>query len=109
MINTINAPGFGPPVHRHREVEIFRVLTGRFSSRWTAGDVVSVPGGAAHAFVNITKEPADQTVTIIPALDAARFFTEIGELMRNGLPPRDVLNAFGRLWHMEFLGPPLSP
>jgi quercetin dioxygenase-like cupin family protein len=116
IIDTINAPGFGPPLHRHPEVEIFRVLRGRYlfevdGKRFFAepGDVVSVPGGAAHAFVNVTTAAARQTVTIIPALDAAAFFTALGVLMQDGLPAKDALNAFGRLWNIEFLGPPLKP
>ena len=28
-IETVNAPGFGPPLHRHRETEVFYVLEGR--------------------------------------------------------------------------------
>src|SRR4051794_20472093 len=79
VIETINAPGFDPPLHRHPEAEIFRVLEGeylcevdgrRFHAR--AGDVVSIPGGAAHAFVNVTDKPARQFIIIVPALDAAR-------------------------------------
>ena len=71
LLETVNAPGFGPPLHRHRETEIFRVLEGcyrfqvdnkEFEAR--EGDVVSVPGGAAHAFVNITDKPARQLVLI---------------------------------------------
>ncbi|HEY4046663.1 MAG TPA: cupin domain-containing protein [Acidobacteriaceae bacterium] len=30
VIETVNAPGFGPPLHRHRETEVFRVLEGRY-------------------------------------------------------------------------------
>lgn len=52
VIETINAPGFGPPRHRHEEVEVFRVLEGRYlyevdGKRFhaDAGDLVSVPGG----------------------------------------------------------------
>jgi quercetin dioxygenase-like cupin family protein len=30
FIETINAPGKGPPQHRHREAEIFRVIEGRY-------------------------------------------------------------------------------
>ncbi|MFO1026530.1 MAG: cupin domain-containing protein, partial [Acetobacteraceae bacterium] len=30
FIETINAPGKGPPRHRHREAEIFRVIEGRY-------------------------------------------------------------------------------
>ena len=50
IIETINAPGKGPPRHRHPEAEIFRVLEGRYlyemdGRRFHAetGDVVSIP------------------------------------------------------------------
>jgi quercetin dioxygenase-like cupin family protein len=116
VIETVNAPGFGPPLHRHPQAEIFRVLSGRYlyevdGRRFIAeqGDVVSVPGGAAHAFRNITDAPASQLVMILPALDAEGFFTGLGELMRDGVPDRTALNAFGARWQVEFLGPPLQP
>ncbi len=50
ILETVNAPGFGPPLHRHHETEVFRVLEGvylyevdgrRFYGK--AGDVISVP------------------------------------------------------------------
>jgi quercetin dioxygenase-like cupin family protein len=115
VIETVNAPGFGPPMHRHHETEIFRVLEGRYlfeinGRRFeaAAGDTVNVPGGDAHAFVNITEKPARQLIMILPAMDAARFFTELGEFFQEK-PDRDALNVFGRPWGVEFLGPPLSP
>src|ERR1700733_8067056 len=81
-IETTNAPGFGPPLHRHRETEIFYVLEGRYlfevdGKRFHAeiGDVVIAPGGAAHTFVNVTGKPARQFIQIIPGLDAVAFFT----------------------------------
>lgn len=116
LIETINAPGAGPPRHRHREAEIFRVLEGRYlydvdGRRFLAeaGDVVSIPGGAVHAFVNLTDKPARQFILITPALDAEAFFTELAGTMRDGMPDRAELNAFGAKWHVEFLGPPLRP
>ena len=67
LIETINAPGKGPPMHRHRQAEIFRVIEGRYlysvdGRRFFAnvGDVVSIPGGAVHGFVNVTDAPARQ-------------------------------------------------
>ena len=115
IIETINAPGKGPPRHRHREAEIFRVLEGRYlyemdGRRFFAetGDVVSIPGGSEHGFVNITDKPARQYIVIVPALDAAAFFTELAEVMRDGMPDRAALNRFGAKWQVEFLGPPLS-
>jgi quercetin dioxygenase-like cupin family protein len=113
-IDTMNAPGFGPPLHRHRETEIFYVLEGRYlfevdGRRFHAGegDVVTVPGGAVHAFVNVTAKSARQFIQIVPGLDAAAFFTGLGEVMRDGVPDANALSAFGEKWHVEFLGPPL--
>jgi quercetin dioxygenase-like cupin family protein len=56
VLETSNAPGFGPPLHRHHEPEVFRVLEGRYlyevnGRRFeaAAGDLVSMPGGDTHA------------------------------------------------------------
>jgi quercetin dioxygenase-like cupin family protein len=116
VIETINAPGFGPPRHRHNEVEVFRVLEGRYlyevdGKRFHAdvGDLVTVPGGAEHGFCNITSRPARQLIMILPGLDAGRFFTELGSVMKDGIPDQQALNEFGRRWQVEFLGPPVKP
>lgn len=114
MIETVNAPGYGPPLHRHPETEAFRVLKGRYlyqvgdrSFFAEEGDVVSVPGGTAHAFVNVTDAPAEQLILILPGMDAAAFFKGLGEVMKAGIPAKDILNRFGQRWNVEFLGPPL--
>ena len=116
LIETINAPGKGPPRHRHHEAEIFRVLEGRYlyeadGRRFhaEAGDVVSIPGGVAHGFVNVTDKPARQFILVAPALDAVAFFTELAGTMRNGIPDSSALAAFGIKWGVEFLGPPVGP
>jgi quercetin dioxygenase-like cupin family protein len=114
LLETVNAPGFGPPLHLHRETEIFRVLEGRYlfqvdDRRFEAGegDVVSIPGGAAHAFVNVTHKPARQLVLMLPGMDAQAFFLGLSEVFLTK-PSRDDLNSFGKPWGVEFLGPPLS-
>lgn len=116
IIETVNAPGKGPPKHRHPEAEIFRVLEGRYlyevdGSRFyaAAGDVVSIPGNAEHCFINVTDKPARQYIMITPALDANAFFTELAGVMIDGLPDPAALNEFGRKWQVEFLGQPLKP
>lgn len=115
FIETINAPGFGPPRHRHPQAEIFRVIEGRYlyevdGKRFhaEAGDVVSIPGGVEHGFVNVTDAPARQYILITPALDAEAFFSELAGVMHDGVPDRAALNAFGIKWQVEFLGPPLK-
>jgi mannose-6-phosphate isomerase-like protein (cupin superfamily) len=66
-IETTNPPGFGPPLHWHRETEVFYVLEGRYlfevnGRRFFAitGDAIVVPGGCAHTFVSVTNAPARQ-------------------------------------------------
>ena len=97
VLETSNAPGFGPPLHRHHETEVFRVLEGRHlyevnGRRFeaAAGDLVSVPGGDAHAFVNITDKPARQLV-MLPGMDAQRFFLGLGQVLEKGHPDRIAL------------------
>ncbi|MTI42048.1 quercetin dioxygenase-like cupin family protein [Roseibium hamelinense] len=114
IIETNNAPGFGPPLHRHRETEIFHVLNGAYlyevdGRRFTArtGDVVTIPGGCAHAFRNETDAIASQLVIICPGLDATGFFTGLADVMKGGHLDKKTLNSFSKKWQIEFLGPPI--
>jgi quercetin dioxygenase-like cupin family protein len=116
VIETVNAPSFGPPLHRHRETEVFRVLEGRYlyevdGKRFEAdeGAVVSVPGGAAHAFVNLSDKPSRQIVLMLPSMDAQKFFYDLNEVFLSGMRDMATLNAFGQPWGVEFLGPPIKP
>jgi quercetin dioxygenase-like cupin family protein len=115
VLETVNAAGFGPPLHRHHETEIFRVLEGEYlyevdGRRFQAatGDLITVPGGVAHTFTNISDRPARQLVLMLPAMDAVAFFSGLGEIMASGHPDRSALNAFGASWGVEFLGPPIK-
>ena len=116
MFETVNAAGFGPPLHRHREAEVFRVMEGTYlfevdGNRFTAtaGDVVCVPGGAAHALRNISEGPSRQLVMMLPAMDAKGFFLELAAVLASPHSDRAALNMFGAPWGVEFLGPPLAP
>lgn len=116
MFETLNAAGFGPPLHRHREAEVFRVMEGTYlfevdGNRFTAtaGDVVWVPGGAAHALRNVSDGPSRQLVMMLPGMDAERFFLGLAALLVSPHADRSALNAFGAKWGVEFLGPPLAP
>jgi quercetin dioxygenase-like cupin family protein len=114
VMETVNAPGFGPPLHRHHETEVFRVLEGKYlyevdGRRFyaSAGDLVSVPGGAGHTFTNVSDGPSKQLVLMLPAMDAVKFFSGLGELLAAGRPSMQALNAYGAPWGVEFLGPPI--
>ena len=116
IIETINAPGKGPPRHRHPEAEVFRVLEGRYLYEMDgrrfyadAGDVVSIPGGAEPMDLRMPRTSRRaSTSSWFPALDAAAFFTELAGAMRNGVPDKAALNRFGAKWRVEFLGPPVA-
>lgn len=114
VIETSHAHGGGPPVYRREESEIFEILTGRYlfeveGERFIArrGDLVSVPGGVARSFTNVTGTPARQQVYIQPALDAAAFFGELSHACRESAMPSE-LHDFGRRWGIEYLAPPLK-
>jgi hypothetical protein len=108
VIETTDAPGFGPPKHRHIETDSFRVLEGRYlSSRRDWRRRHGTLAGWLNAFVNVSSLPARQFIVITPGLDAAAFFTGLGELMRDGWVNSADLNALGRRWNMEVLGPPV--
>jgi quercetin dioxygenase-like cupin family protein len=107
IIETFNAPGFGPPLHCHYETGVFHVQTGRDLFEVDgecfevgAGDVIAVPGGNAHGFVNITSQPASQFILILAGLDASAF-----NAMKEHKPDSALLKAFGIRWGVEFLGP----
>ena len=103
LMETVNAAGFGPPLHRHREAEVFRVMEGAYlfevngnRFRAQAGDVVCVPGGVAHAFLNVSDQRSRQLVMMLPAMDAQRFFLELAaalasphhdQIFQGGLEP----------------------
>jgi len=115
-METTNAPGFGPPLHTHPETEVFRVLGGRYlyevdGRRFYAetGDVITVPGGMPHAFVNVTDAPARQLILIMPGLDVVAFFSGLRDLTKDGKVDVAALNAYGKTWGSKFLGPPLTP
>jgi uncharacterized cupin superfamily protein len=113
-MGTINAPGFGPRLHRYPETEIFRVLKGKYlyevdGRRFyaAAGDLVSVPGEAARTFTNVSDRPSRQLVLMLPAMNPLGFFSGLGKLMAAGRPDMSALNAYGAPWGVEFLGPPI--
>lgn len=116
IIETTNQPGFGPPLHRHRETEIFRVLEGSYLYRIdertfhaAEGDLVVTPGNAVHAFRNIIDRPARQLVMIVPGWDSLALFSELDAAFVHGVLDPDRRDAWCRKWHCDLLGPPLGP
>ena len=116
VVETTHAAGLGPPLHRRAQGEIFEIVTGRFlfevdGRRFIArrGDLVSVPGGAARAFVNVTGTGARQKVITQPGIDAAAFFGELADALAGESRARPArVRAFGERWGIVYLGAPLD-
>jgi mannose-6-phosphate isomerase-like protein (cupin superfamily) len=117
-IETTNAPGFGPPLHRHREAEIFyilHILQGRYlfevdGKRLEAavGDTVAANGNVPHCFENIDSNPSKQLMKIVPGCDALAFFTELGSAPKGTKLDDEAKQAFSARWGVEFSGTPLN-
>jgi mannose-6-phosphate isomerase-like protein (cupin superfamily) len=119
VIETTNAAGYGPPLYRRAESEIFEIVTGRYlfevdGHRFLArrGDLVSVPSGAARAFVNVTGTGGRQQVFVQAGVDVASFFLQLRRALDADVAAHvdriAQLHRFGKRWGVEFLGPPLT-
>lgn len=109
-----NVPaGAGPPMHvHHREIELFRILSGQFRF-WCAGEVhdigagdtVLVPRGAHHTFKNTGSAEGQLLITVTPG-GAEGFFIEVEA---QGLHPSRNMPQIVEIamqYGLEFVGPP---
>lgn len=78
-------PGGGPPPHRHDFEEMFVVLDGEIEATFRgqtlmvrAGETISVPANAPHAFRNIGEHPSRLLCLCVPA-GQDEFFTLVGQ------------------------------
>ena len=115
-LETIAAPGEGPPLHLHAEDELIHTLEGVFRIKLgdtlyelTSGTFVFIPNGTPHAWQNIGSGPARFFATITPGATAfEEFFRRYAKL------PADErgVEAFARLARetraFEVVGPPLA-
>src|SRR5262249_5172154 len=87
-IETVAAPGEGPPLHVHDEDEVIYTLEGTFRVKLAdtiheapARSFVFIPGGTPHTWQNIGDEPARFFATVMPATAAfEQFFTRYAQL-----------------------------
>ncbi len=107
-------PGGGPPPHRHDFEEMFTVLAGEIEvtfrgekSAVRAGETVSVPSNAPHAFKKVSATTARLLCLCSPAgLEA--FFLEVGDLVETRTTPPPTLSReeqTERMKKLEALAP----
>ena len=116
-IDTVAAPGEGPPLHVHAdEDEFIYILDGSFRVRLgdeliegAPGAFVFIPRGTPHTWQNVGDTPARFFAGVMPATSAfEEFFTRYAQLPTE---QRDT-EAFARLAAetkaFDVLGPPLA-
>lgn len=109
VIETIALPEIGPPLHSHRQDELFLVLEGRLAFRRGEerlragpGTLLLVPAGQPHAWRNIGDTPSRMLVTFTPG--------GVEEMFLNlaGVPPEGLAD-YARRHEIAVLGPPIAP
>lgn len=105
-------PGFGPPLHRHRDAaEAFYVLAGTYlmyaeDDQWECppGSFVHVPRGMPHTFKVVSEEPGTKLNLFTPAA-MERFFRGLAEAEAAGTATPELLDRIAEHADMEVLGP----
>jgi mannose-6-phosphate isomerase-like protein (cupin superfamily) len=109
VIESIAEPLTSPPMHYHREDEIFHILDGTVSfccggKTFDAnpGAVVVVPAGVHHSWANLTEVPTRMMVTFTPG-GIDELLAEMDGLSLDALAERAA--RYGSF----IVGPPLVP
>jgi mannose-6-phosphate isomerase-like protein (cupin superfamily) len=112
-----NEPGAGPPLHVHYDAdEIFTVVSGAYKFicgesviEAGAGDVVLVPRGAPHTFLNAGSGPGHLIVTMRPG-GFEGFFKAVADANLQVPDDMAAIAELAQRYHLEFLGHnPLVP
>ncbi|HEX2526629.1 MAG TPA: cupin domain-containing protein [Geminicoccus sp.] len=108
VIESVAAPGCAAPLHTHVEEETFYIVAGHPTFRLgdqiletSPGDLVLIPAGTPHAWINRTTTPSRMIATFAPG-GIEELFTRL-----NGLAPEGIA-ALAASYGTVVLGPPMS-
>jgi mannose-6-phosphate isomerase-like protein (cupin superfamily) len=105
-------PGFGPPLHRHRDAaEAFYVLEGTYlmytddrQDLCPPGSFVYVPRRVPHTF-KVVSPGAGRKLNLFAPAAMVGFFEGLSRAEANGEASPDVLDRIAEEHDMEILGP----
>jgi quercetin dioxygenase-like cupin family protein len=111
LLEATEPPGFGPPLHRHvNAAEAFYVLEGLYrifiddeTFDCPAGSFIFVPAGLRHGF-RVGDVPSRKLNLYSPAAMVG-YFDELSVMAASGEPDPVAVDAIGRRYGMEVLGP----
>ena len=112
MFEDRNEPGAGPPLHVHRDAEeIFAILAGHYRFQCgdevldaSPGDVVVVPRGMPHTYLNTGEGTGRLLVTMRPG-GFEGFFEEVAAAALTVPDDIGAIAEIGARYGIEFLGP----
>lgn len=113
LLHTQNEPpGFGPPLHRHRDAaEAFFVLQGEYLMFFEddqvpcpVGTFVYVPRAMPHTFKVTSEQPGRKLNLFTPAAMVG-FFEQLAAAEADGTATDSLLNQIAQANAMEVLGP----
>lgn len=105
-------PGFGPPLHRHRDAaEAFYVLEGTYrmytddrQDECPPGSFVYVPRGVPHTF-KVVSETAGRKLNLFAPSAMVGFFEALARAEAVGEATPELLDRIAEAHDMEILGP----
>lgn len=112
LLTQSEPPGFGPPLHRHRDsAEAFFVLEGEYlmileneQRSCPAGTFVYVPRATPHTFKVTSSGPGKKLNLFAPAAMVG-FFEELAVAEADGTADAELLGRIAERNHMDVLGP----
>jgi quercetin dioxygenase-like cupin family protein len=115
-IESVAAPGEGPPLHQHDDAdEVLYVAEGTFRFQLgdevkpaPAGTIVYVTRGLTHTWQNVGDEPGRLLVFFSPASRGMEQFFESFAAVADGPSPMESFKNLAGRAGMQVVGPPLS-
>jgi quercetin dioxygenase-like cupin family protein len=111
LVEADEPPGFGPPMHIHREAaEAFYVLAGEYvifvngeEHACPAGSFIFIPAGVPHGF-RVGPEPSRKLNIYTPAAMIG-YFDELSAALATGAADPDSLAQIADRYGMDVIGP----
>ena len=111
LIESQEPPGFGPPLHIHRDAaEAFYVLEGEYiiflegrEASCPAGSFIFIPAGVPHGF-RVGDVPSRKLNLYTPAAMIG-YFDALADATKVGDVDPDTFSAIARRYSMDVIGP----
>ena len=111
LIEALEPPGFGPPLHIHRDAaEAFYVLEGEYiifldgrEASCPAGSFIFIPAGVPHGF-RVGDVPSRKLNLYTPAAMIG-YFDELADATKVGDVDPDTLSEIAGRYSMDVIGP----